>query len=38
MWEWLENTPVALWVGESLWAYPFWLSLHVNFSAISLYE
>lgn len=28
MWEWLENTPVALWVGESLWAYPFWLSLH----------
>lgn len=29
MWEWLENTPVAIWVGESLWAYPFWLSLHV---------
>lgn len=28
MWEWLENTPVAIWVGESLWAYPFWLSLH----------
>lgn len=26
--EWLENTPVATWVGESLWAYPFWLSLH----------
>ena len=29
MFEWLENTSVALWVGESLWAYPFWLSLHV---------
>ena len=29
MWEWLENTPVATWVGESLWAYPLWLSLHV---------
>ena len=29
MFEWLENTPVALWVGESLWAYPLWLSLHV---------
>ena len=28
MWEWLENTSVAIWVGESLWAYPFWLSLH----------
>jgi len=26
--EWLENTSVALWVGESLWAYPFMLSLH----------
>lgn len=26
---WLENTPVAIWVSESLWAYPFWLSLHV---------
>ena len=29
MWEWLENTSVAAWVSESLWAYPFWLSLHV---------
>ena len=29
MWEWLENTSVAAWVNESLWAYPFWLSLHV---------
>ena len=28
MFEWLENSPVAIWVGESLWAYPFWLSLH----------
>ena len=26
---WLEETPLALWVGESLWAYPFLLSLHV---------
>ncbi len=29
MFEWLENTSVALWVGESLWAYPFMLSSHV---------
>ena len=29
MFEWLENTSVAIWVGESLWAYPFMLSLHV---------
>ena len=29
MFEWLENTSVALWVGESLWAYPLMLSLHV---------
>jgi len=29
MFEWLENTSVALWVGESLWAYPFMLSMHV---------
>lgn len=28
MFEWLEGTAVALWVGESLWAYPFLLSLH----------
>ena len=27
--EWIEGTQVALWVGESLWAYPFMLSLHV---------
>jgi len=25
----LENTPVAIWVGESLWGYPLLLSLHV---------
>ena len=29
MFEWIENTSVAIWVGESLWAYPFMLSLHV---------
>lgn len=29
MFDWLESTPVAIWVGESSWAYPFWLSLHV---------
>ena len=28
MFAWLENTSVAIWVGESLWAYPFMLSLH----------
>ena len=28
MFEWLETTPVALWVGESLWGYPIMLSLH----------
>lgn len=26
--EWLESTPVALWVGESLWGYPLMISLH----------
>jgi hypothetical protein len=25
----LENTSVALWVGESLWAYPVLLSVHI---------
>ena len=25
---WLENTALAVWVGESLWAYPLMLSLH----------
>lgn len=29
MFNWLENTAVALWVGESLWAYPALLSLHI---------
>ena len=28
MFSWLENTSVALWVGESLWGYPSLLSLH----------
>ena len=28
MFEWLENTSVALWVGESLWGYPLMLGLH----------
>ena len=27
--EWLETTALALWVGESLWGYPIMLSLHV---------
>lgn len=26
---WLEETPLAIMVGESLWVYPFLLSLHV---------
>jgi len=29
MFEWLEGTPVAIWVGESLWGYPIVLGLHV---------
>ena len=29
LFEWLEGTAVALWVGESLWGYPILLSLHV---------
>jgi len=29
MFSWLENTPIAVWVSESLLAYPFMLSLHV---------
>lgn len=28
MFEWLESTAVALWVGESLYGYPFMLALH----------
>ena len=27
--EWLEETGLALWVGESLWGYPILLSLHI---------
>ena len=29
MFAWLENTPVALWVGLSLWAYPLLLAVHI---------
>ena len=29
MFLWLENTPVALWVSLSLWAYPMLLSVHI---------
>ena len=29
MFEWLENTGLARWVGESLWGYPIMLGLHV---------
>ena len=29
MFETLENTSLALWVGESLWAYPGLLSVHI---------
>jgi len=28
MFAWLENTPVALWVGGSLWGYPLLLACH----------
>ena len=29
MFEWLESTSLATWVGESLWGYPFTLAVHV---------
>ena len=29
MFEWLESTRIALWVGESLWGYPIMLGMHV---------
>jgi len=29
MFIWLENTPVAIWVGVSLWAYPGLLAVHI---------
>ena len=29
MFEWLEGTRAAIWVGESLWGYPIMLGLHV---------
>ncbi len=28
MFEWLENTALAIWVGESLWGYPIMLGTH----------
>jgi hypothetical protein len=28
MWLWLQDTPLALWVAESIWPYPIILSLH----------
>lgn len=31
---WIEETAPALWVGESLWAYPMWLGIHVTGLAI----
>ena len=31
---WIENTSLALWVGTSLWAYPFLLSIHISGLAI----
>ena len=31
---WIENTSLALWVGKSLWAYPFLLSTHITGLAI----
>ena len=34
MFYWIEESAVALWVGESLWGYPFLLSLHVAGLAI----
>lgn len=34
MFVWLESSKVAIWVAESVWAYPFWLALHVTGFAI----
>tara|TARA_B100000902_G_C26994221_1_gene756592 strand:+ start:26 stop:472 length:447 start_codon:yes stop_codon:yes gene_type:complete len=31
---WIENTSLAVWVGTSLWAYPFLLSAHITGLAI----
>lgn len=28
MFEWLESTAIAIWVGESLYGYPFMLAMH----------
>jgi len=29
MFLWLESTPIAMWVGLSLWAYPMLLAVHI---------
>lgn len=29
MFAWLETTPIAMWVGLSLWAYPMLLAVHI---------
>lgn len=29
MFIWLESTPIAMWVGLSLWAYPMLLAVHI---------
>jgi len=29
MFAWLESTPIAMWVGLSLWAYPLLLAVHI---------
>jgi hypothetical protein len=29
MFLWLESTPIAMWVGLSLWAYPMLLAIHI---------
>lgn len=36
MFEWLESTGVAIWVGESLWGYPLMLGCHAIGLAIAV--
>lgn len=36
MFEWLEGTAIAIWVGESLWGYPIMLGLHVIGLAVAV--
>jgi len=36
MFEWLEGTAIAIWVGESLWGYPIMLGLHVVGLAVAV--